>query len=105
MQIYISHTREAKLRSYAKAQGKTLSGLIGDYIDHLNYKFIPVEKLENPAPVEPSVKCSLPFCKSMAVGHFTVSAPDPIEGSIVKDQYLCKLHKALAQREGEITEI
>lgn len=102
MQLYISHEREAKLRSYAKSKGVSLSSIIGDWVDKLDSNFIPA--IQNIVLKEKDnlVKCNLPFCKSMAIGKFETTVPDSIEGEIKTVRDLCALHKTLAGREGTV---
>lgn len=102
MYIYTSHEREAKIRSYAKSKGKSLSVVLAEMIDKLDFNFTPATVDIVLKEREGLVKCNLPFCKSMAIGKFETTVPDSVEGEIKTIRDLCALHKTLAGREGTV---
>ena len=102
MQVYISHEREAKLRSYSKLQGKTLSSLIAEFIDNLNHAFVPVvENVEKPV-TDLKPMCDKQFCKTRSENKYIIIADD---GQTELTMNLCTFHWHQARREGEGREI
>lgn len=120
MNIYVSHTREAILRSFAKSKNSTISDVIGSYIDTLGDNLIsnatnyPKKYVEPPTfagnqngepqetPVTPFIKCDLPFCKSRSQGKYKI-VTDAGETELEKN--LCPLHWHQARKEGEVFEV
>lgn len=98
MQIYISHERETKLRNYAFSSSKSISQVVGTWIDSLNGGTgtygIPVA-IEEKKPM-----CERPFCKQRSEGRYRIIT----DGVDEVTQNLCVFHWNQARKEGEVHE-
>lgn len=102
MQIYISHEREEVLRVYAKTMNRSISSLIGEFIDDLGKAYKQEVELQELLPVraEDELKpmCERPFCKQRSEGRYRIVT----DGVDEVTQNLCVFHWNGARKEGEV---
>lgn len=104
MQIYISHERENILREFATKMNRSISSLIGEFIDDLGKEYVKEVEKQSLAPtrVEDELKpmCERPFCKQRSEGRYRIVT----DGVDEVTQNLCVFHWNGARKEGEVHE-
>lgn len=106
MNIYLTFEREKKLRTQSEKTGKTVSTLVGEWIDSFTLPQgvrLGTALLED-KPIDNVLKpmCERPFCKIRSEGKYRVVTNDGTDEWIGN---LCTFHWNKARKEGEVSEV